>query len=66
MRKKSKKQLPLMPDASDHPQAAELENISRQSQVARMVESRGLGLEEAVEPPLKISVAGKRKRHENH
>jgi IS5 family transposase len=29
MRKKSKKQLPLMPDASDHPQAAELENISR-------------------------------------
>ena len=46
--------------------ASELENISRQSQVARMVESRGLGLEEAVEPPLKISVAGKRKRHENH
>jgi IS5 family transposase len=29
MRKKSKTQLPLMPDASDHPQAAELENISR-------------------------------------
>ena len=29
MRKKNKKQLPLMPDASDHPQAAELENISR-------------------------------------
>jgi IS5 family transposase len=29
MRKKSKKQLPLMPDASDHPQAVELENISR-------------------------------------
>jgi hypothetical protein len=46
--------------------ASELENISRQSQVARMVESRGLGLEEAVEPPLKISVNRKRKRHENH
>lgn len=29
MRKKSKKQLPLMPEASDHPQAVELENISR-------------------------------------
>jgi len=29
MRKKSKKQLPLMPDAGDHPQAVELENISR-------------------------------------
>ena len=29
MRKKSKKQLPLMPQASDHPQAVELENISR-------------------------------------
>ncbi len=29
MRKKSKKQMPLMPAASDHPQAIELENISR-------------------------------------
>jgi IS5 family transposase len=29
MRKKSKKQMPLMPEASDHPQAVELENISR-------------------------------------
>ena len=29
MRKKSKKQLPLMADAGDHPQAVELENISR-------------------------------------
>ena len=29
MRKKSKKQLPLMPAATDHPQAIELENISR-------------------------------------
>ena len=29
MRKKSKKQLPLMPDASDHPQTVEMENISR-------------------------------------
>jgi hypothetical protein len=46
--------------------ASELENISRQSQVSRMVESRELGLEEAVEPPLKISVDKKRKRHENH
>jgi IS5 family transposase len=29
MRKKSKKQMPLMPEAIDHPQATELENISR-------------------------------------
>ena len=29
MREKSKKQIPLMPEASDHPQAIELENISR-------------------------------------
>ncbi|MES0447774.1 MAG: ISNCY family transposase [Desulfobacterales bacterium] len=29
MRKKSKKQMPLMPTATDHPQAIELENISR-------------------------------------
>ena len=29
MRKKSKKQMPLMPEASDHPQTVELENISR-------------------------------------
>ena len=29
MRKKSKKQMPLMPEAIDHPQAIELENISR-------------------------------------
>ena len=29
MRKKSKKQMPLMPAATDHPQAKELENISR-------------------------------------
>jgi IS5 family transposase len=29
MRKKSKKQMPLMPAASDHPQAMELESISR-------------------------------------
>jgi IS5 family transposase len=29
MRKKSKKQMPLMPAATDHPQAIELENISR-------------------------------------
>ena len=29
MRKKSKKQMPLMPTATEHPQAIELENISR-------------------------------------
>ena len=29
MREKSKKQMPLMPTATDHPQAIELENISR-------------------------------------
>ena len=28
MRKKSKKQMPLMPAATDHPQAIELESIS--------------------------------------
>ena len=29
MREKSKKQMPLLPAATDHPQAIELENISR-------------------------------------
>ena len=46
--------------------ASELEFISRQSEVAKMVESRGLGLEEAVEPPIKLSVPNIRKRNENH
>ncbi len=46
--------------------ASELEFISRQSEVAKMVESRGLGLKEAVEPPMKITVSQKRERNENH
>ncbi len=34
--------------------AAELMNISKQTQVARMVEEKGLGLKESVVPPKKI------------
>jgi len=45
--------------------ASELEFISRQSEVAKLVESRGLGLEEAVKPPIKITVTKSRKRNED-
>ena len=45
--------------------ASELEFISRQSEVAKLVESKGLGLKEAVEPPIKITVAKSRKRNED-
>ena len=45
--------------------ASELEFISRQSEVAKLVESKGLGLKEAVEPPIKITVAKGRKRNED-
>ena len=44
--------------------ASELEFISRQSEVAKLVKSKGLGLKEAVEPPIKITVARSRKRNE--
>ncbi|MFC2080984.1 FtsL-like putative cell division protein [Bacteroidota bacterium] len=44
--------------------ASELEFISRQSEVVKLVESQGLELKEAVEPPIKITVAGSRKRNE--
>lgn len=46
--------------------ASELEFISRQTEVAKLVERRDLGLKEAVEPPIKISVPKTRKRHEDH
>ena len=46
--------------------ASELEFISRQSEVAKLVENRGLGLNEAVEPPKKITVSKSRKRNENN
>ena len=46
--------------------ASELEFISRQSEVVKLVESRGLGLQEAVAPPVKISVAKSRKKDEDH
>jgi hypothetical protein len=36
--------------------ASELEFISRQSEVARMVKRRSMGLQEAVDPPVKITV----------
>jgi hypothetical protein len=45
--------------------ASELEFISRQSEVAKLVESKGLGLQEAVEPPIKITVEKSRKRNED-
>jgi hypothetical protein len=41
--------------------ASELEFISRQSEVARRVDDLSLGLEEAVNPPMKITVESKRK-----
>jgi hypothetical protein len=46
--------------------ASELEFISRQSEVAKLVESKELGLQEAVEPPIKISVPKSRRRNEDH
>ena len=45
--------------------ASELEFVSRQSEVAKLVESKGLGLKEAVEPPIKITVVKSRKRNED-
>lgn len=36
--------------------SADLMSVSKQSEVARLVESRGLGLEELREPPFKIVV----------
>ena len=40
--------------------ASELEFISRQTEVARMVERRAMGLHEAVDPPVKITVKSKK------
>jgi hypothetical protein len=45
--------------------ASELEFMSRQSEVAKLVEIKGLGLREAVEPPIKISVEKRRVKNEN-
>ncbi len=45
--------------------ASELEFISRQTEVVKLVEDHGLGLKEAVEPPLKITVAKSRKKNED-
>lgn len=36
--------------------ASELEFISRQSEVAKMIDKRSMGLQEAVDPPVKITV----------
>ena len=36
--------------------ASELEFISRQSEVAKMITKRSMGLHEAVDPPVKITV----------
>jgi len=36
--------------------ASELEFISRQSEVAKMINNRSMGLQEAVDPPVKITV----------
>jgi hypothetical protein len=36
--------------------ASELEFISRQSEVARMIDRRSMGLKEAMDPPVKITV----------
>ena len=42
--------------------ASELEFISRQTEVSRLVEQRNLGLKEATEPPYKIVVKKSRKK----
>lgn len=42
--------------------ASELEFISRQTEVSRLVEQRKLGLKEATEPPYKIVVEKSRKK----
>ncbi len=36
--------------------ASELEFISRQSEVAKLISKRSMGLQEAVDPPIKITV----------
>jgi hypothetical protein len=36
--------------------ASELEFISRQSEVAKLIDKRSMGLQEAVDPPVKITV----------
>jgi hypothetical protein len=46
--------------------ASELEFISRQSEVAKLVERQGLGLKEAVKPPVKITVAPSKAKDEDH
>ncbi len=45
--------------------ASELENLSRQSQVARLVEQKSLGLVESQDPPVKLTVRKKRTVKEN-
>jgi hypothetical protein len=45
--------------------ASELEFISRQTEVVKLVGEHGLGLKEAVEPPLKITVEKSRKKSED-
>jgi len=42
--------------------AADLMYISKQSEVARMVQEKGLGLEELVEPPSKIVIESKKEQ----
>jgi len=41
---------------------SELENLSRQSQVARLVKQRGLGLVESQVPPVKIEVRNRKSK----
>jgi len=45
--------------------ASELENLSRQSQVSRLVEQKSLGLVESQDPPVKITVNKKRYDKDN-
>ncbi len=45
--------------------ASELEFMSRQSEVAKLVEKQGMGLTEAVEPPIKITVAKSNLKYED-
>ena len=45
--------------------ASELENLSRQSQVSRLVEQKSLGLVESQDPPVKLTVKKKRTVKDN-
>jgi hypothetical protein len=46
--------------------ASELEFISRQSEVVKLIDQRSMGLHEAVDPPVKITVKKRRNAKDIH